>query len=171
MTATNICSFDRTHTACNARGIKDQRIAWSGLFTTHWFCLLRESISQLWMIRSGGALTYHAAAAQTLLFVEVTWVLAAAAGPCASQPASLAGAAHRSPASAPKMHCNCKIIGGGLALWVPGRALGTPLLSPVSCPCSRLDRDSLALICHSNSVGSPVATTNSPLFLVCWWHP
>jgi len=28
------------------------------------------------MIRSGGgALTYHAAAAQTFLFIEVTWVL------------------------------------------------------------------------------------------------
>ena len=65
---------------------------------------------------------------------KIYGVLAAAAGACASQPASLAGAAHRSPASAPKMHCNCKIIGGGLALWVPGRALGTPLLSPVSCP-------------------------------------
>jgi len=93
------------------------------------------------MIRSGGALTYHAAAAQTLLFVEVTWVLAAAAGPCASQPASLAGAAHRSPAS-----LKCIAIARLLVVasaCVGGGALGTPLPSPVSCPCSRLD--SLAL--------------------------
>jgi hypothetical protein len=64
---------------------------------------------------------------------KIYGVLAAAiAGACAGQPASLAGAAHRSLASALKMHCNCKIIGGGLSL-------GTPLLYRVSCPCPRLD--------------------------------
>jgi hypothetical protein len=61
------------------------------------------------------------------------YVLAAAAGACASQPASLAGAAHsRSLASALKMHCNCKIIGGGLSLWVLGGHWAH--LSSLLCP-------------------------------------